>query len=245
MTLICYFLALAGLVLLAWYLFLRARGDWRFWIRATVQPEALVLGQSLPFKATSDQIAAAIREASAAARSLDQRATTTVRQWDQERGTVFVGVSLREEPGAPLPDGFQLQRQEAHPVLRISGQNRRDEDPRRVVLDEWFAKSAIEIDRQQETLLRGQSFELSQWPQTAGPEDHSTWSRLNERIFQLRDNLVLPIIGMLAATGLLGTKQPFLFALGILLIVFLSGVCKFVFIHQREDEAEEGHLQNY
>jgi len=33
--------------------------------------------------------------------------------------------------------------------------------------------------------------------------------------------------------------------LGILLICFLSGACKFVFIHQMTDEADEIHLQNY
>lgn len=39
--------------------------------------------------------------------------------------------------------------------------------------------------------------------------------------------------------------QPFLFTLGIGLIIFLSGACKFVFMHQMTNEADDIHLQNY
>lgn len=66
-----------------------------------------------------------------------------------------------------------------------------------------------------------------------------------EKSQQLRNNLVIPLLALLLAITLIGTGQTFLFTLGIGLIIFLSGACKFVFIHQMTDEADELHLQNY
>jgi len=59
------------------------------------------------------------------------------------------------------------------------------------------------------------------------------------------EKLVIPLLATWIALTLIGTAQPFLLVLGILLICFLSGACKFVFIHQMTDEADEIHLQNY
>ena len=42
-----------------------------------------------------------------------------------------------------------------------------------------------------------------------------------------------------------GTRFVGLFAAGLLILIFLSGAYKFVFMHQLEDESQESHLQNY
>jgi len=42
-----------------------------------------------------------------------------------------------------------------------------------------------------------------------------------------------------------GTGSPWLFGIGIFTIILMSGACKFVFLHQREDITQESHLQNY
>ena len=66
-----------------------------------------------------------------------------------------------------------------------------------------------------------------------------------EQTQQLRNILVIPLLATVQAIGLIGTREPILFVLGIGLICFLSGAGKFVFIHQMTDEADEIHLQNY
>ena len=70
-------------------------------------------------------------------------------------------------------------------------------------------------------------------------------SRWMEGTYQLSNNLVIPLLATLVAVALIGTAQPLMLVLGIVLICLLSGACKFVFIHQMTDEADEIHLQNY
>ena len=71
----------------------------------------------------------------------------------------------------------------------------------------------------------------------------SRW--IAEQTQRLRNILVIPLLATVQAIGLIGTRVPALFVLGIGLICFLSDACKFVFIHQMTDEADEIHLQNY
>ena len=61
----------------------------------------------------------------------------------------------------------------------------------------------------------------------------------------MRDIVLYPIILTLFSMALIGTGSGGLFAVGLLILIFLSGACKFVFVHQREDESQESHLQNY
>lgn len=70
-------------------------------------------------------------------------------------------------------------------------------------------------------------------------------SRLAESTYQLRNNLVIPLLATWIALALIGTAQPVMLVFGILLICFLFGACKFVFVHQMPNEADEIHLQNY
>ena len=243
-TFIFYLLTLIGSIALSWYFFIRVRGAWNYWIRPATQPAALFLGEDIPLKATQEEILAALNRVNAAARTLDQHVNVAIREWDSNANKLFIGVQLHKKPTSELPEGFYLKTFSEQKVIRISGGNRRDERSLGACLSEWLEFQKIEIDRSRRVRLSGQSYQLSQWELKSSPTI-SPLSQLSEKTFQLRDNLVLPLVGTLIAVGLVGTKQPALFALGIVFLVFLSGVCKFVFIHQRTDDAEESHLQGY
>lgn len=99
-------------------------------------------------------------------------------------------------------------------------------------------------------MISGQSFRLYQWNLLADDANAevsapSAWANTLEWLAQIRDNLSLPILLTIISIGLLGMRDPLLFAVGIGFIVLLSGACKFVLIHQNRDEADEVHLQNY
>ncbi len=241
---ISWLLFLAGLALAAWYLWIRGRGALRFWIRVVDQPERWILGRALPLDASQKDRQALLTDVNAAVRSLDQRATTVLREWDRETGKLFMGLLLKG-PLEEVPAGLEQRHWEAKKVLRLSGMNRLDERGHIDLLEEYLKGKGMKINRARAMQLSGQSFSLYQWDVIEGALEASSLVKLEEGTFQLRDNLVLPIVGSVITAGLLGTGQPLLFAVGVLLVVFLSGACKFVFIHQRADEADEIHLQNY
>lgn len=247
MTILFWLIFLFGLLLTAWYLWIRGRGSLRFWIRVVDQEEAWVLGAELPLDAPQSARQSLLTDVNAAVRSVDQHVNTVVRQWNHEKGTLWMGVRLRHSLEGEVPSGFEQKHWPAKKVLRLSGDNRLDERNHMELLKEYLGKEEVAIDRERPVQLSGQSFSLYQWDLKEGSKapEPSALMNLEEKTFQLRDNLVLPTIGSVTTLGLLGTGQPLLFAVGVLLVVFLSGACKFVFIHQRKDEADEIHLQNY
>ncbi len=234
---------LIGLGLSGWYFWIRSRGSLRYWIRGYDQGEKWLLGKTLPMSSTADDRRNLLSAVNAEVRTLDQRVTTVVRQWDHQAETLFLGVILREKLEVAAPEGFELKKWEPKKVVRLSGDNRLDERAQSELLDDFLARKELSLVREKPMQLTGQSFVLYQWEISDGEVESS--SEAEEKTFQLRDNFVLPVVGLIVTLGLLGTREPILFAMGVCLIVFLSGVCKFIFLHQRADEADEVHLQNY
>lgn len=232
-----------GIGCLAIYLGYRLRGGFRYWTRLAQQPQMQVLGRWVNFAGGQEEITAALVDANALLRSRDQRSSLSVRIYEPAKKRVFVGVAL-EQGGIELDEGFEIYEVPEGAVVRVSGSNRSDESTPLEAAQGYLGEGEISADAPF-IELRGQSFSLLQWKAKGVTEPLGRWSRWGERIYQLRDNLWLTIIGTIIAIGLLGTRSGVWFAIGVGLIVFLSGACKFVFIHQRTDEAEEVHLQNY
>ena len=103
----------------------------------------------------------------------------------------------------------------------------------------------IEVDLVRPCRLSGQSFSLYEWEMIGSPAEALPIEPWSERLFQVREIVIYPIMLTLFSIALIGTQNGGLFAAGLLLLIFLSGACKFVFVHQREDESQESHLQNY
>ena len=234
---------LVGLSLSAWYFWIRSRGSLHYWIRGYDQGEKWLLGKTLPMSTSAAERRDLLSAVNAEVRTLDQRVTTVVRQWDHQAETLFLGVILREELVGAVPEGFELKKWEPKKVVRLSGDNRLDERSQSELLNDYLTRKGVSLVREKPMQLTGQSFALYQWEISDGTIESS--SEAEEGTFQLRDNFVLPVIGLIVTLGLLGTREPILFAMGVCLIVFLSGVCKFIFLPQRTDEADEVHLQNY
>ena len=124
--------------------------------------------------------------------------------------------------------------------------NRVDEAREIDAVKEFADKEELVLDFENPGRVSGQSFSLYQWDVRKGETSSgSLLTRWAEGTYQLRNNLVIPLLATWIAIALIGTAQPLMLVLGILLICFLSGACKFVFIHQMTDEADEIHLQNY
>ena len=199
------------------------------------------------YRATDkDGIAQFFTDGNAVVRSLDRRTNKVVRRWDRKEGTVFLGLVLNALPDDQVPEGYELREFESRQVIRLSGANRLDEQEKIAALKEYSESHGLQPDLDFPVRLSGQSFSLYQWDLQAGKEEEdSLIAQWAEQTQQLRNNLVIPLLATVQAIGLIGTREPILFVLGIGLICFLSGACKFVFIHQMTDEADEIHLQNY
>jgi|GEM_PF-4873278 len=245
LTVASWLVLLLGLILSAWYFWIRSRGALQYWIRPFQQEKKWILGKVIPIDALPLLRQQLLTDVNAEVRSLDQRVTTVVRQWNRENGTLFMGVALRSPLEEDVPTGFELREWSPRQVVRLSGDNRFDESSEITALDRFLKKRGFKVKRDQPMRLSGQSFSFHQWEIEEGNVSASALARFEEWTFQLRDNLVLPIVGLIVTMGLLGTREPLLFAAGVCLIVFLSGACKFIFLHQRADEADEVHLQNY
>lgn len=235
-------LALSGLLLFA-----KLRGVLNYWLRTFRSEECWVLGRILPKNASPVAIQAVLADANAAVRSHDLRTSRVFRMWDHERDELFIGVVLPEKIEGNLVKNFLVRHFPARQVLRLSGQNRADETAALPAAQNFALKNGLSPDFAKPMMLSGQSFQLYQWelPNDELDFQPSPWAKTLEWLAQIRDNLSLPILLTIISIGLLGMRDPLLFAIGIGLIVFLSGACKFVLIHQNRDEADELHLQNY
>lgn len=236
----------AGILALVVYLFYHSRGGFLYWVRAADQSAMMVLGRQLTFAEAETQLVQTLSDANAALRTLELRSSMTAKVWDEASKTVFAGVVVPTGSIDSAPDGFVIRELHAGRVVRLSGTNQSDETTPIEAVNAALT-GGTRISRSDVCIeLRGQSFRSYQWaiPADALPEP-TRWARIGEWIAQRRDNLWLTVLGTIITLGLLGTRNGAFFAVGVGLIVFLSGACKFVFIHQRTDEADEMHLQNY
>ncbi len=247
MILLSWFILFLGLLATFWVVLIKSRGTLKYWIRPIKEKEYWILGKALPTGYTPEDMAAALSDANAEVRSHDQSVRIAYRAWNETDGTAFAGVILRESIEGDLSEGCEIRHQPENWVMRLSGANKQAEKSRPDAVLEAARQQGMTLNEVEPRFLSGQSFQVYDWQiETGQPETgESALVRLMERTQQMRDNLVFTVLLTVICIGALGTKQPFLFAAGVLLMVFLSGACKFVFIHQRTDDADEMHLQNY
>ena len=245
-VIVSWILLLLGLGMIAWFFTIRGRGSLRYWIRTFEVEEQWVIGNTFEVDAwgAHEQF---FTDANAVVRSLDRRTNKVWRQWDRSSGKLFLGLVFNVLPDEELPDGYELCHLPKRKVIRLSGTNRIDENSKMEAVKAFAKDNGFKLELEYWGRLSGQSFNLYQWDiecstKVAPP---SGLSQLAESTYQLRNNLVIPLLATWIALALIGTAQPVMLVFGILLICLLSGACKFVFVHQMTDEADEIHLQNY
>ena len=246
MVIASWILLLVGFGLFAWFFAIRGRGSLRYWIRAFEVEEQWILGKTFDAddQAAHEQF---FTDANAVVRSLDRRTNKVWRQWYRSSGKLFLGLVFNVPPDEEVPEKYELRHLPMRRVVRLSGTNRIDENSEIEAVKSFAADQGHQLDLEHPGRLSGQSFSLYQWDieQSEAVSSAGGLSRMAESTYQLRNNLVIPLLATWIALALIGTAQPVMLVLGILLICFLSGACKFVFIHQMTDEADEIHLQNY
>ncbi|MGJ8696653.1 MAG: hypothetical protein ACSHYF_10070 [Verrucomicrobiaceae bacterium] len=236
-----------AVALCTWFFTIRGRGSLRYWIRTYHSEPLWVVGQTIPSSDAAAHTPQILTDTNAVIRSLDRRTNKVYRKWDHQNGTLFLGLVLNKLPDCEVPHDYQLVEIKPHSVVRLSGSNRLDEEKHLDALRRFADRNSLSLDLANPVQLSGQSFALFQWDITSDSDipAPSPLAQAIERTYQLRNNLVIPLLATLLALALIGTGQFLLFAAGIGLITFLSGACKFIFMHQMTDEADEIHLQNY
>jgi hypothetical protein len=245
MIITSWIIFLLGSALTAWVVFVKARGSLNYWIRPYHTKSSWTVGRTFPLDGSTAEISQFLVDVNALVRSLDQSATTVLREWDHERGLCYVGLLMKNQPNSDLLEDYELREIPGKSVLRISGSNRADDQKPLDAMVAYAQARGFTLHRTRPARLSGQSFSLYQWETEEPVPAPSVVDRLAEWTLQLRDISVFALLLSIVTLGLLGTRQPALFAAGVGLIVFLSGACKFGFLHQRRDETQEVHLQNY
>ena len=243
---VSWILLLFGLALFGWYFVIRGRGSFRYWIRQFEVEEQVVLGNFFSIDDLEGQ-QQFFTDANGVVRSLGRRTSSVVREWSEGGERLFLGLVLNSGPDEEVPEGYELRVFKRREVVRLSGVNRRDEENEVDAAKRYAKKQKLVLDFANPIRLSGQSFSLYQWDVKSAEvkRETSMLARWVEATYQLKNNVVVPVIATWVAVALMGTGQGLLLVIGILLICFLSGACKFVFIHQMTDEADEIHLQNY
>lgn len=240
------YLSLLGLLVIGgWILWIRGRGSLNYWIRPLRRREAWALGVELGSDDAPENDPHRLAEVVAMARTLDRESARVIRHWNREKGTRFIGLVLSKPPDEPVDEPYRIRHYPSVPVLRISGRSNVDGGTPSEAAKAYVKDHGGVIDLSHPYHLSGQSFALYEWEFTAAPEEDHPIDPLSERVFQLRDIVLFPMFLTLFSIALIGTQNKGLFGVGLLLLIFLSGACKFVFFHQREDESQESHLQNY
>lgn len=227
----------------AWIAWVRGRGAINYWVRPVKRKEAWAVGIELGASDPAADDPRRLAEVVALVRTLDRESGHVVRGWDREKGTRFIGLVMEQPPETEPAAPFRMRRIPAGAVLRVSG--KADTEGRTAVdaAKEFLSRNGLQADLARPRRVSGQSFSFFEWELPDGG-DFPT-EPLSERVFRMRDIVLYPLVMTAFSIALLGTGSGALFATGLLLIIFLSGACKFVFVHQREDESQESHLQNY
>ena len=237
-----WLMTVVGLVLTVWVVVQKTRGVLNSWVRVVNEDSKQVLGKSLPYDEDPDFGRGVLTELNAHLRNHQLESRRVLRVWDRKENESFIGLLLEK----PLQDSgdFELREIKAQSYLRVSGANARAEIAPVEAVKAFAEENLLQLREGRTERFSGQSFSVLQFPLESEAEARPL-TQLAEATQQLRDIAVFPVLLTIITIGLLLTKQPGLFALGIVSITFLSGACKFVFLHQRSDESQEVHLQNY
>ncbi|MDP0491470.1 MAG: hypothetical protein Q7Q71_10505 [Verrucomicrobiota bacterium JB023] len=238
-------LLLGSLLATAWVLFIKARGELNYWIRPFRAETQWVIGKQLDAQPPAAEDQKILMDLNSVLRNHSRRTDQVCRIWRRDEKSYFVGLMLRERPDFEVDQPFEIRELPARSFLRVSGSNRQDELTPVDAMKAFAQRENLQPDLTEVAQLSGQSFSLLQWPLVTDVAEPSPFAKFSEWTLRLRDILVFPVLLTLVSLGLVGFKQPVLFGVGIILIIFLSGACKFVFLYRQADEAEESHLQGY
>ena len=86
MIITSWIIFLLGSALTAWVVFVKARGSLNYWIRPYHTKSSWTVGRTFPLDGSTAEISQFLVDVNALVRSLDQSATTVLREWDHERG---------------------------------------------------------------------------------------------------------------------------------------------------------------
>ena len=227
-------------------LFIKNRSAITCWIRTVQHPERWLLTATIPKDSTPKQISSMLQQVVTQARNSEWDASCAYKRRDHSTGEWIIGlISSTPQAETETPDPYSFTHLAATQVIRVSG-NSSDEDVTiKSELEIWATKKNIPHS-QVACSLSAQSFQCWEWEVTDSTASTPSFiNPLSEGIFEIRDILLYPILFTVISIIMCGTGSPLLFGIGIFMVVLMSGACKFVFMHQREDITQESHLQNY
>ena len=227
--------------------FIKNRSAVTPWIRTVQHPDRWLLTITPPKDSDHKQINVALQKVVNEARNTEWNASCTYKRRDHDTGEWIIGLisntqPLEDEVAAP----YSFSKIPSTQVIRISGQPRDEGDTVKSILHDWVVRTEIQHSPVASSLT-AQSFQCWEWELTdpSMKTAPSFFNRKAETIYEMRDILIYPILFTMIALIMCGTGSPWLFGIGIFTIILMSGACKFVFLHQREDITQESHLQNY
>lgn len=238
---------LAIIPLTAAIIFIKNRSSVHTWIRVVSHPDRWLLSTVLPKESTSDDILAKLKDVVCEARNSGWDASCTYKRRDPKTGEWTIGLISNNPPlETETPEPFAFSKLPACHMIRASGQPRDEGDNIKSLLAEWAAEKGL-THSAVTCSLSAQSFQCWEWAIDDFMDQHTPrWiQRVAEAVFEIRDILIYPILFTVMALIMCGTGSPLFIGIGIFTIILMSGACKFVFLHQREDITQESHLQNY
>jgi len=228
-------------------LFIKNRSAIACWIRTVQHSERWLLSATLSKDSTPKQINSMLQQVVVQARNSEWDASCTYKRRDHSTGEWIIGLISNTPPAeTETPERFSFTHLPTTQVIRVSGKPSDEDVTIKSELENWAIKKNIPHS-QVACSLSAQSFQCWEWEVTASSSTASSpiINRLSEGIFEIRDILLYPILFTVISIIMCGTGSPSLFGIGIFMIILMSGACKFVFMHQREDITQESHLQNY
>lgn len=225
----------------------KSRSSVQCWVRLHKEPTRWLMYQEIDGQSTEKQQTAALQSIVEQARNCEWDAACTFRQKSPTSGNWLVGLISPTRPTCEHPNIRKLPEQT---VARASGTSRDDSITVRDEVTKWAKKHNTTLTGEVYS-LSAQSFQCWEWTLSEQGTTSELFSqqsihhRISERIFEMRDIALYPLIVTAFTLAMLGTGNSSLFGVGIFSIILLSGAHKFVFLHQREDATQESHLQNY
>lgn len=233
--------------LIGWIIWIKARSAVTCWVRLHSHPNRWLLATRLPKNSTAKALHSALRKVVEQARSVNWDAAHTLKRRDPESGEWIIGIISTTVPlDTETSASISFTEIPSTTVIRLSGESLHDDITQQSALQNWSKQQGITPARTV-SALSAQSFQCWEWDLLGEPPVARTspLPRLAEKIFEMRNIVLVPLILTFLSLSMVGTGSRWLFASGIFLTILLSGACKFVFLHQREDATQESHLQNY
>ena len=228
-------------------LWIKHRSTISCWIRQHRHSERWLLSTTIAKKSSNTERHSTLRQVVEQTRNMEWDASCAYQKRDAQTGEWIVGLIANNKPlDTNVTEPFTLIQLPPCQVIRLSGQSRHEGASLKDELNRWGQKNGIELPNGAYSLT-AQSFQCHEWELTAENIDLQPgfFARISEQIFEMRDIALYPIIFMIISAAMLGTGSSWFFGIGIFTMILMSGACKFVFLHQREDITQESHLQNY